>query len=167
METARAYIDNGKSFFEPATLKGEPMHRHPRILIIEDMPEIADSLQKFIHRMLPSAYVFIADKLGFGLSCIEREQFVTILMDAGLVMSPETRSKNFTPDSLLDYIKRKQINAKIILMSGHSEEEVRSRIACSKRMPFLQKPFHLNELASLIEIAVSESWSRTAEVMSS
>jgi DNA-binding NtrC family response regulator len=88
-------------------------------------------------------------------------------MDAGLVMSPETRSKNFTPDSLLEYIKRKQINAKIILMSGHSEEEVRSRITSSKRMPFLQKPFHLNELASLIEIAVSESWGRTAEVMSS
>jgi DNA-binding response OmpR family regulator len=123
----------------PLEKTGRPESMSERILIIEDEPMLADALKEFLSGR------------GYDVHCAaEREQaeallghYVYALVITDLALSPV----GLSGVDVLDYIADRATRPKVIVYSGHVDEEVTIQLEPRRVDVFLQKPQPLEEIA--------------------
>jgi len=129
-----------------ATLSSRPAPAHGAILVIDDEQAIREVCRAGLESQ--GFQVITAEDGASGLSAFAqwREQLRLVLLD---VTMPNTDLLE-----VLAKIQREAPRLKVILTSGHAEDDVMRRLPAGSRPRFLQKPFSLEELLSTVNEAI-------------
>ena len=116
------------------------MVESPRVLIVDDEPAVLNVVAKMVERLGYTPVTALSGKAA--LKILETEDIELLLLDVVLrdMTVVELANRSHTPHG-----KRK-----IIFMSGHFPH---LEINLPRSIPFLQKPFTLDELKSAIDRA--------------
>jgi two-component system cell cycle sensor histidine kinase/response regulator CckA len=116
---------------------------HERILIVED----EDSVRSFSARALRTTgyEVFEAASGDEALEILAELEFNIDLMISDVVM-PEMDGP-----ALLNHVRQKRPDLKVIFVSGYAEESVRQDIADDISVEFLPKPYSLDQINSKVK----------------
>jgi DNA-binding NtrC family response regulator len=126
------------------------------ILIADDAYAIAHALAACIALAWPGSRPVVAMNYEDVLHQIGQEQFAAVVIDAGIV-SGYQGSRSRQTKSLLAEIEEKQKNAKVILMSGRTREEVNRMIPGADRFLFLPKPFAVKDLVQTLRLVIGDT----------
>jgi DNA-binding NtrC family response regulator len=109
------------------------MAKKIKVLIVDDEPALLNVVGRMAERLGYNAITTLNGK--DALRIVEEDDVDVILLDVVL--------RDITIVELVNRINAVRPNRKIILMSGHFQH---LEINISGRMPFLQKPFTIQEL---------------------
>jgi signal transduction histidine kinase len=124
---------------EPAVVRGGP----ETILLVEDDADIqavlADVLQEY-------GYTVLVAGDGDAGACLFEEHAGSIALVIADIMMPKMQGRGFQ-----DYVRKRQPDMKVLVMSGYQESELKSRDLLDARSAFLQKPFDLDVFTAAVE----------------
>jgi CheY-like chemotaxis protein len=139
--TARPF-DAGRN---PSSTSG-PTIPQPHILLVDDEAVVSRSVAKLIERL--GYRVTVVDSGRAALELVERERFDLVLTDQNM---PGMSGAEL----IASLVSRGNIPAdRIILTSGDLQSAETQRLLASARCRFLEKPFHLHDLATALRSIV-------------
>lgn len=109
------------------------MAKKPKILIVDDEPALLNVVGRMAERLGYTAITTLSGREA--LRIIEEDDIEILLLDVVL--------RDITIVELVNRINAIRPHRRIVLMSGHFQH---LEINISGRMPFLQKPFTIQEL---------------------
>ncbi len=122
------------------------MSFEPRILIIDDEPQICKSLRKLLEGYGYEAHTASAGKRG--IECLANNVFSLVITD---IVMPDTDGL-----TIMDYIKANCPDTLVIVMTGHVS--VQSAIDALRKgaYDYLIKPFDPDKLETIVQRAVNQ-----------
>ena len=129
-----------------ARVSSRPAPAHGAILVIDDEQAIREVCRAGLEA--EGVRVITAEDGVTGISAFSshRDELRLVLLDLTM---PHTDGYE-----VLATIRRDAPKLKVILTSGHAEEQVMQRLTDKPRPPFLQKPFSLEDLLSCVDEAL-------------
>ena len=122
----------------------DPLKERPWILVVEDEPELAESIRRYLERA--EYRVLTANSVPEAIQKISRQTFTCIVLDLGLGYE--------SGEEIIDSIRgtRSGFNTStpILITSGNVSGEVFQRIR-AKVQDVLVKPYSMRELWSRLE----------------
>ena len=117
-----------------------------RLLLVDDKPELLNSLYELV-----SLHGYLADRALGGAEALEHlanHSYDVILLD--LIMP------GISGHDVLDYAREKQLDSKIIVVSGDSSfSGVKHALHCGA-FDFVKKPYEAAELVATVETALRQ-----------
>jgi len=113
------------------------------ILIIDDEEEIATMAQEILEAGNYTAFIELNPIMGIECYRRRRSEIGLVLLDMTM---PEMSGKE-----VIDALRAIDPKVKIIISSGYSEDEVDKKIGRAKVSGFIQKPYHMKSLLSIVE----------------
>ena len=129
---------------EPAAVSGAGVSKpSARVLVVEDDPEV----RKVLARMLESMgfFVFRAEDGEAAVSMLESESEVPFDLVISDVVMP-----GMSGQKLADEIGKKYPGTRVLLVSGHTDDESVRKSVEAKSRDYLQKPFSIDTLRAKI-----------------
>ena len=117
------------------------MNPHPPIFVVDDEEPVRKSLSRLLNAIgvpsesFASATAFLASYAGDGRGCL--------LVDL--------RMPGMSGMDLIVELNRRKIALPVIVMTGHTDERSVQRLEAYSPIGFLEKPFSLADLRSLVE----------------
>lgn len=125
------------------------MTRKQKILIVDDEPALLNVVGRMAERLGYSAVTTLNGR--DALRIVEEDDIDLLLLDVVL--------RDITIVELVNRITAIRPNRRIVLMSGHFQH---LEVNISGRMPFLQKPFTIQELREALDRANTREPAATA-----
>jgi DNA-binding NtrC family response regulator len=113
-----------------------------RVLIVDDEEDLTWSLSRRIIRDNPSIEVRCASSGNYALEMLSEQEFNLMLTDL--------RMPGLSGIDLLDTIKTRFPDLKIIVMTAYGSTEVKEELKRLGALAYLEKPFEFNELKKII-----------------
>ncbi len=114
-----------------------------KVLLVDDEKDFVDILsQRLIMRGFSTTVVYRGEE---AISCITKEYFHIIVLDV--------KMPGMTGVDILKWIKEKNYNVEIIMLTGYSSEKEENEIKRLGVFEFLRKPPDFNALVKLIKCA--------------
>jgi len=129
---------------EPAAVSGAGVSKpSARVLVVEDDPEV----RKVLARMLESMgfFVFRAEDGEAAVSMLESESEAPFDLVISDVVMP-----GMSGQKLADEIGKKYPGTRVLLVSGHTDDESVRKSVEAKSRDYLQKPFSIDTLRAKI-----------------
>jgi DNA-binding NtrC family response regulator len=118
------------------------MAKKIKVLVVDDEPALLNVVGRMVERLGYTAITTLDGRNAIRI--VEKEDIDILLLDVVL--------RDITIVELVNRLNAVRPNRKIILMSGHFQH---LEINISGRMPFLQKPFTIQELRDALDQAQS------------
>ncbi len=118
-----------------------------RVLYIDDEEDLRMLIQSQL--MLEGYAVDVAGEGHAAVECIAAHAYDVVLLDLHL---PDMRG-----DEVMEALSKRGISANIIMLTGDTSDDARTRCVELGATRFLHKPFHFKELVASIEQAVAGS----------
>lgn len=123
-----------------------------KILIVDDEPAVLNVVAKMVERLGFEAVSTLSGR--DALSILEKQNIELLLLDVVL--------KDMTVVELANHSHTYHGRRKIIFMSGHFQH---LELNFPRSIPFLQKPFTMEELKDAIDRALRHSSDRAPDVL--
>ncbi len=118
------------------------MAKKIKVLVVDDEPALLNVVGRMVERLGYTAITTLDGRNAIRI--VENDDIDILLLDVVL--------RDITIVELVNRLNAVRPNRKIILMSGHFQH---LEINISGRMPFLQKPFTIQELRDALDQAQS------------
>lgn len=130
--------------YAQAALKGEfePQSK-PRLLVIEDATDTADLIKRVLERQYS---VDLSDNGEDGFALWDKHRHSLVLLD---YMLP-----NVSGEQILQKILAEDPNQAVVMMTAHSSSELAEKMMFLGAVDFLPKPFRMEQLRKVCELAV-------------
>jgi two-component system cell cycle sensor histidine kinase/response regulator CckA len=125
---------------EPASLGGV-------ILVVDDEESICTIAARMLQRLGYRAITASGGQAAIALFEEHAQQVVCVLLDMTM--------PDMSGEAVGRAIQAIDPNARIVMMSGHAEDDMISRMSDVKLAGFLQKPFNLERMRSTVARVVS------------
>ncbi len=128
----------------PPLNESSPTHedRGTTVLVIDDEAEIATTAKEMLEAGTYATLVELSPLKGIEVYRQHRSEIGVVLLDQTM---PEMSGKE-----VADALRAINPDVKIIITSGYSEEEVTSKLGTTRVAAFIQKPYRLQSLLSLV-----------------
>jgi|SRR5688572_20578348 DNA-binding NtrC family response regulator len=118
------------------------MAKKIKVLVVDDEPALLNVVGRMVERLGYTAITTLDGRTAIRI--VEEDDIDILLLDVVL--------RDITIVELVNRLNAVRPNRRIILMSGHFQH---LEINISGRMPFLQKPFTIQELRDALDQAQS------------
>ena len=119
----------------------------PKILVIDDEPLILGSLEALLNKK--GYEIHLASTGKEGIKFLDQEGADLVLLD---IIMPGMSGKE-----VFEKIREINPDAKIIITSGYSKQQITESLMASGANGFLPKPFNIDKLLGLIKALVEEN----------
>jgi CheY-like chemotaxis protein len=118
------------------------------ILVIDDEQDIAGVAQEILESKNYAVMVELNPVRGIQLYQRHRSKIGAVLLDLTM---PEMSGRD-----VVDALREINPDVKIIISSGYSVDEVKNKIGTEKVSGFIQKPYRMQSLLSIVQSVVEE-----------
>lgn len=116
----------------------------PTVLLVDDEPDILESLQSYLEATLPGVRILVAANAAAALPLVAK---------ADVIVS-DLRMPGMDGLELLDRVRRKYPLVRRILITAFQEPSLEDRAALAGVGAVLRKPFELNEFRETVTEAL-------------
>ncbi|MBS1965116.1 MAG: response regulator [Chloroflexi bacterium SZAS-1] len=117
------------------------------VLIIEDEDAIRAVMGRMIERMGFRTLMASGGAAGIQLLTAHRDEILCVLLDLTM--------PGMSGEAVLAHLRQVRPDVRVVLMSGHSMEDMAQRYAHLQPTAFLQKPFNLTTLRGTLDAIVT------------
>lgn len=117
------------------------------VLIIEDEDAIRAVMGRMIERMGFRTLMASGGAAGIQLLTAHRDEILCVLLDLTM--------PGMSGEAVLAHLRQVRPDVRVVLMSGHSMEDMAQRYAHLQPTAFLQKPFNLTTLRGTLDAIVA------------
>lgn len=137
---------------KPTYVKQPPVQlqttKQPLFLIVDDEPTVCAVLERLLEKQGFKVLTAPNGKRGLELFKQLKDEITGVILDLTM---PEMNG-----EQALRAMQQVAAQVKVIVMSGYSEEEMSQRFANCELVGFLQKPFMLDEVLTLVQKAMQQ-----------
>ncbi|MFN8478613.1 MAG: response regulator [Kouleothrix sp.] len=117
------------------------------VLIIDDEDAIRAVMGRMIERMGFRTLMASGGAAGIQLLTAHRDEILCVLLDLTM--------PGMSGEAVLAHLRQVRPDVRVVLMSGHSMEDMAQRYAHLQPTAFLQKPFNLTTLRGTLDAIVT------------
>lgn len=117
------------------------------VLIIDDEDAIRAVMGRMIERMGFRTLMASGGAAGIQLLTAHRDEILCVLLDLTM--------PGMSGEAVLAHLRQVRPDVRVVLMSGHSMEDMAQRYAHLQPTAFLQKPFNLTTLRGTLDAIVA------------
>ncbi|MBI5433216.1 MAG: response regulator [Planctomycetes bacterium] len=117
------------------------------VLVIDDEPVVADLATSVLASVCRRVHSAVSGEAGLALFDAHADEIDLVLLD---VTMPKLGARE-----ILDVLRRRRPDVKVVLTSGYSETEVSRRFAQGEFEGFLQKPYSPSSLLAVLRAALA------------
>ena len=105
--------------------------RKPRVLVVDDEPDMAESCAFFLDR---AGYEVATAQSGFeALESLDRQPYSVVITDV--------KMPRMSGATLAERVRHRHPDVKIIFVSGFTEESIFGQVPLDPNITFVQKPY--------------------------